>query len=89
MANPYSNIWLAVLQTKGVVDLPERIPSNSDQFTEKRHLQENLARMGLVLPRGKKKKRQNYYNKEIGTGKIRQWSGVDSTLKEITTKLAK
>lgn len=35
-----------------------------------------------------KKKRQNYYNKEIGTGKIRQWSGVDSTLKEITTKLA-
>lgn len=26
MANPYSNIWLAVLQTKGVVDLPERIP---------------------------------------------------------------
>lgn len=35
-----------------------------------------------------KKKRQNHYNKEIGTGKIRQWSGVDSTLKEITTKLA-
>lgn len=34
-----------------------------------------------------KKKRQNYYNKEIGTGKIRQWSGVDSTLKEIITKL--
>lgn len=32
--------------------------NNSDQFTEKRHLQENLARMGLVLPRGKKKKRK-------------------------------
>lgn len=46
----------------------------------------NGKKGGTIYGRKKEKQNQNYHNKEIGTGKIRQWSGVDSTLKEITTK---
>lgn len=44
---------------------------------------------GTVYGRKKDKQNQSYHNKEIGIGKIRWWSGVDSTLKELTSNTNK